>query len=85
MPLVMVIHLDERPYKCDVCEMTFKRNDSLLAHRDVVHTDAHILTNLINTERKLFNVTNVKINILATVVSKLTNQKHIQKITVLQH
>ena len=35
----MVIHLDERSFKCYVCEMTFKRNDSLLVHKDVVHTD----------------------------------------------
>lgn len=31
------VHSEERPYQCEMCEKTFKRNDGLLGHIRVVH------------------------------------------------
>ena len=31
------VHSEERPYQCEMCEKSFKRNDGLLGHVRVVH------------------------------------------------
>lgn len=33
----MIVHLDERPYSCDICYFTFKRQFQLTKHKEVVH------------------------------------------------
>lgn len=33
----MIVHLDERPYSCDICDWKFKRQFQLTKHKIVVH------------------------------------------------
>ena len=33
----MVTHTDERPFKCDQCDMRFKSTDTMMSHKTAVH------------------------------------------------